>query len=279
MKKLIAVAAIISCSASVYAQQDKKQEKKDARKDRVEALRRQEEEGVLVYNKQTVFGIQLRNTGYGAFVEIGKMQNRDVTSIMQFEFTETKHPKEYKAQRNDGFIFAPNSPFVFGKQNYFYNLRAGMGQSRRIGDKGNKNGVSVQAIYLGGVAIGLLRPYYLEIYENSGDSRTRTIRYDSGNPADDDAFLNIENIAGGTGLGKGWGEIKIKPGVHAKTGLRFDYGRFNELVSALEIGLAGEFYAQKIPILVEKTSNNIPLAKNRQFFFNAYVAIEFGKRK
>jgi len=279
VKKLFAVAAIITCSASVYAQQDKKEERREARKDRIEALRRQEEEGVLVYNKQTVWGIQLRTTGYGAFVELGKMQNREVTNIMQIEFTETKHPKEYKAQRTDGYFFS-NTPFVYGKQNYFYNLRFGLGQSRRIGDKGNKNGVSVQGVYLGGLSLGLLRPYYVEVIGDPNNaSTTKKIRYGNGNTDDDLLFLNPDVIVGGTGLGKGWGEIKFKPGLHAKTGIRFDYGRFNEVVSSLEVGLAGEVYAQKIAILADKSYDGSPLAKNRQFFFNAYVAIEFGKRK
>lgn len=272
MKKLFAVAAFIACSASVFAQQDKKA-KKEARKERIEGLIRQEEEGVLVYNKQTIFGIQLRSNGYGAFLELGKMKNRDITNVFQIELTETKNQREQKDQLGPqavGVFLVSSNPFIYGKQNYFYNLRFGMGQTRRIGDKGNKNGVSVQGLYLGGISLGLLRPYYLEIVENPGEE-TRKIKYGSGVSADSAFFLNPNSIVGGTGIGKGWGEIKIKPGIYGKTGLRFDWGRFNEVVSALEVGVSAEYYPQKIPIMIN--------TKNPQFFFNAYVAIEFGKRK
>jgi len=43
------------------------------------------------------------------------------------------------------------------------------------------------------------------------------------------------------------------------------------LVSAIEVGLAGEFYTKKIPQMI--------YAKQKQFFFSAYVSIMFGKRK
>jgi hypothetical protein len=78
-------------------------------------------------------------------------------------------------------------------------------------------------------------------------------------------------ILAGGGLGKGWGEIKIKPGVFAKGAMRFDYGRFNESVTALEIGLSIEAYASKIPIMLDQ--------KDKRLFFQGYIAIVFGKRK
>jgi hypothetical protein len=53
--------------------------------------------------------------------------------------------------------------------------------------------------------------------------------------------------------------------------MRFDYGRYNETVSALEIGMSLEAYGSKIPILLYQ--------KERQLFFQGYVAIVFGKRK
>jgi hypothetical protein len=83
-------------------------------------------------------------------------------------------------------------------------------------------------------------------------------------------FLS-QDIVGGGGFGKGWGELKIKPGGFLKTALRFDYGRFNEVVSGIEIGISGEFYASKIPIVIKQKEN--------QFFFQAYIAILFGRRK
>ncbi|MEN9498006.1 MAG: hypothetical protein RL750_905, partial [Bacteroidota bacterium] len=76
---------------------------------------------------------------------------------------------------------------------------------------------------------------------------------------------------GGGGLGKGWNEMKIRPGLFARTALRFDYGRFNEAVSGIELGITGEFYANKIAVMAGPNDRN--------FFFQGYIALLFGRRK
>ena len=65
--------------------------------------------------------------------------------------------------------------------------------------------------------------------------------------------------------------MKIKPGAFVKTALRFDYGRFNETVSGLEIGISAEFYGSKIQILANQ--------KDKNLFFQGYIALLFGRRK
>jgi hypothetical protein len=63
----------------------------------------------------------------------------------------------------------------------------------------------------------------------------------------------------------------MKPGGFVKTAMRFDYGRFNEVVSGIEVGLSIEFYGSKIPIMVDQ--------KDKQMFFQGYISILFGRRK
>jgi hypothetical protein len=65
--------------------------------------------------------------------------------------------------------------------------------------------------------------------------------------------------------------MKIKPGAFAKVAMRFDYGRFNEVVSGLEIGMSLEAYGSKVPIML--------LQKDKSIFFQGYIAILFGRRK
>jgi hypothetical protein len=77
--------------------------------------------------------------------------------------------------------------------------------------------------------------------------------------------------ATGPGFGKGWGDLKITPGAYAKAAVRFDYGRYNEIVSAIEVGMTAEYYAKKIPQIVFVAPKNL--------FVNLYVSLVFGKRK
>jgi hypothetical protein len=122
-------------------------------------------------------------------------------------------------------------------------------------------------VYNAGIALGLLRPYYVAVNDPlSGENKS--IKY----TVQDSALFLGPTITGGGGFGKGWKEIKVKPGAFAKFAMRFDYGRFNESVNGLEIGASAEFYASKIPIMLFQK-------KDKQLFIQAYLAIMFGRRK
>ena len=258
---LIVVAIASFAQNKTVSRRESKEQKQEARRQKINAMSKQAEEGVLIFSKQNIFGVQLRTNGYGAFYEIGRMKTNRKTNIYRLDITEIKNPKEEKLP--SGGVFFGN-PFVYGKINNFYQATIGFGQQYILGQKGNKNGVAVSAIYNGGLAIGLLRPYYIQV--NDG-GETRTIKY---SVQDSSLFLS-QNIIGGGGFGKGWSEMKIKPGAFAKTAIRFDYGRFNEVVSGIEVGISAEFYSSKIPMMLKQ--------KDKQLFFQGYLSILFGRRR
>ena len=266
MRKIIFLCIAIATALPVVAQKTKK-EKKDERRQRINALIKQEEEGVIAYRKHSVFGIKLTSDGYGGFYEFGKAQSIRKALLFQLDFAERKHPKEEKQSHP----VVPASPFIFGKINYFYPLKLGVQQQLLLGNKTNRNGVSVTGNIGGGISLALLRPYYLEVNDPIHGNRTY-IRYESSDSAlfVDPGELSSLQVSG-SGLSKGWGDMTVTPGAYAKMGLRFDYGKFNEMVNALEVGIAADFYTKKIPQLV--------YSEPQQFFFLAYVSILFGKRK
>lgn len=266
MRKVLFFCIAISLGLSVSAQKTKK-DRKDERRQRVNALIKQEEEGVIAYRKHNVFGLKLTNDGYGFFYEHARAQSIKKALLFQIDFSERKDPKE-KKQAN---IFAPASPFIFGKINYFYPLKLGVQQQILFGNKSNKNGVAITGNFGGGLSLGLLRPYYLEVNDTASGGR-RSIRYNS---ADSTTFTDSDKLqelfVASSGFSKGWGEIKVRPGAYAKAALRFDYGSYNEVVSGLEVGITGEYYFSRIPQLV--------YSKQRNFFLNVYVALVFGRRR
>lgn len=273
VKKLFIVVGLLSSMAVVAQQrtqspaQLEKARKKAERKEKINQMIKQEEEGALVYNKQGAFGFKFNTDGWGMFYERGKYKTINKTSLWWIELGEHKHPKEEKVptiSASGGFLIV--SSYIYGKRNNFYNLKLGFGEQRLIGGKGNKNGVAVSAIYGGGLTAGMLKPYYIEI-QNPSTNRQEQIKYDN----NDNLFLDPTIILGRGGLTKGFGEMKFVPGAHLRTALRFDYGRYNEVLSALEVGLNAEYYSKKMPILL--------LNPEKSFFFNAYVALTFGKRK
>lgn len=258
---------VIFISISTIAQNKVvKQDKKDEKRAKINQMLKLEEEGESGYAKHGIFHFKFNTDGYGLGYEIGKSKSIFSTTIYQIEFNEKKHRKEEKQSRGSGnFVFG--NPFVFGKQNYFYQIKLGIGQQRMIGGKGNKNGVGVYGIYALGLSAGLERPYYLDVQDPPNSSKVRTIAYSK---ADSAVFMS-PNILGGSGFGKGWSEMNIVPGAHVKTALRFDWGRFNNTISAVEAGFNFEYYTKKIDQMVGVSPS--------AFFMNGYLAVLFGSRK
>ena len=125
--------------------------------------------------------------------------------------------------------------------------------------------MAITAHLSGGLALGFLKPYLLQVQD--ANSKNRTIKYSD----DSTLFLSQGNIIGGAGFTKGWKDVKLKPGAFLKAALRFDFGRYNERVQALEIGMSVDGYGEKIPIMIF----NDP----KQVFFQGHIAFVFGGRK
>lgn len=260
-------------SSAVYGQNTTRDQLSGKEQKRLKKnyLLRQEENGDYIYDHEFEGGGRLNTNGWDGYIEYGKRKDQFVTNIFQLGIGEIKDPKEDKqpgatlGQDFYGNVYSAKS-FVFGKENNFYQVKLAFGQRRLIGDKGNKNGVAVSAIYMGGVSIGLLKPYYLVLY----DSTSRSLYEAKYSDANKGTFLNPGLIYAGASMWKGWNELTVVPGVHARLGMRFDWAQFNEFVSALEVGINGDLYTKSIPIMVDNTAH--------QFFFNAYVSLLFGKR-
>ena len=113
--------------------------------------------------------------------------------------------------------------------------------------------------------MGLLKPYYVDAQDSAGVNRP--VSY----ATDPDGYMTAQGIYGGSGFTKGFNELKVKPGVFLKSALRFDFGRYNESLQAMEIGVSAEAFSQKIPLMV--------LNDPKQFFVQMHIAIVFGGRK
>ncbi|MFM2146784.1 MAG: hypothetical protein RL732_1620 [Bacteroidota bacterium] len=263
---LLVLSAILG--QAVWAQSDQSPQpgatKRQIRKQRINQLIRQEEEGELVYNKQSIFGYKQNTDGYALTYEFGRFKSSKKTLLFQYEFSEKHHPKESKiGGATNGYWL---SSFKLGKLNNFYQLKVGVSQQQRIGGKANKNGVAVSAIYGGALSIGLMKPYYyyFEVIDTASESSyTEVTTFDKQAPN--------SYIFQAAGFTKGLGESKFNPGLVAKGAIRFDYGRFRETVSAIEVGMAAEIYSRKVPQLAFVTPQT--------FFFNAYVSLLIGRRR
>ncbi|PWT75865.1 MAG: hypothetical protein C5B59_07790 [Bacteroidetes bacterium] len=238
-------------------------DRRAAKRERINNLIKMEEEGDLIFHKHGLFGIKLATDGYGIFYERGKFQTVNRTFLLQFELNEKKDPKDHKVATGyfNGYSF---NSVVIGKLNNFYQFKVSAGHQFLIGGKGNKNGVAVSALYTGGFSLGILKPYLYDV--SKPDGNVTRLKY----PQIIDSGFTM-GITGASGFTVGWNQAQFKPGLNLKTALRFDYGRYNQSITAIETGISLEYYFMEIPMMY--------LVPQKHLFFNAYVTIMFGRRK
>ena len=119
-----------------------------------------------------------------------------------------------------------------------------------------------------GGAIGMLKPYYLELINRLTDPPTiEAVKYSD---ATKTTFLDYGSIYGSSSFLKGLDEISFVPGAYGRLGIHFDWGAFDELVKSVDLGIMLDAFPKKINIMAN--------AENRPFFLNLYVHLQLGKR-
>ena len=239
----------------------------------------------IVYDSEFSASFNLHTNGYSFSIDKGQIKTYYKTRYYHFEIGEIRHPKEYKHRQTISSAGASQlRSFNFGKQNNLYAIRAGIGQKRYYTEKASHNGLAIGINYEFGFTLGVLKPYYLRMENIEGDDVVE--KFSENNAS---TFLNIDKIAGSAGMFTGFSESKVVPGGHFKIGLHFDWGAFDEFLKAMEIGIMGDVFIKKMPIMVDDAyvvlNNNKTIdilsanVANRPFFLNVYLSLQLGKRK
>jgi hypothetical protein len=107
--------------------------------------------------------------------------------------------------------------YVYGLQNHFHVIRFSYGGKRTVVDKADYHGARLSVVGFGGVNLGLLKPYYLDLYKyvpQYGGYETTVL------------------------------------GVHGKLALDFDWGSRDAVVKAIEAGVMLDIYYKVLPIMI-----------------------------
>ena len=219
-------------------------------------------ENVLL-EKQWSLGAMIHTNGWGLQFRKG----HNVTALRQFmweiQFSTYKASKEV---RTINPYFSDSRSYFYGKLNYLWFFRGGVGQQHILNRKPYWGGVQLSWLYYGGLSLAVTKPVYLYIIHfNSGftDYEVRQEKYDP-----DIHF--IDNIYGRGPFLAGLNYIGLHPGVYLKTGLDFEFGVKNRAMSSLEVG--GIFDYSPIPVAI------MAYNPKQSFFLTLYVSVMFGKR-
>lgn len=233
----------------------------------------QKEEVGFLYNRETTFNVRFAtNRSFGFGMEWGRLRTYDKTKTLNLGISELKHPKEQK-QNAAPSVRRSSRPFVYGKRNSLFVLRSGWGAKRYFSEKAKQKGVAVGISYSIGPSMGLLKPYYLALNlkgdPSTGTGRTTIVKYSEANHDD---FLDNTLILGAAPFTRGISEISFLPGGTASLAYHMDWGAYDEMVKAMDIGLTVDVFARKAAIFVDDS-------QNQQVFFNFFLSLQFGKRK
>lgn len=216
--------------------------------------------------KEYSFGLLLHTQGWGLKYNRGYNKTAFKKRMLTIEFVEMQSPKQI---RTINPYFTNSKSYIYGKLNSVYMLRGTYGMHKLLNRKPYWGGVELRFLYMGGLSLGIAKPIYLYILvppQNPNQFYEYTIVEEKYDP--DEHF--VDNIFGRASFTKGFDEISVYPGIHAKIGLDFDFGVYRSKVKSLEIGAIIDVYPYPIPIM----AFNDP----HYYFLTFYLNFNFGKR-
>lgn len=227
-----------------------------------------------VYKNEWSLGARIHTNGFSANFERVWIKSIWKRKVLQTNFFYFNDFKQKKVKSPYAEVYNTKGYF-YGKQNNFWNVNVLYGSKKVLADKADKNGVRISMLYMGGVSLGILKPYALDIVgqENFSDAPPETTVefYNENNPA---MFLeplnNSTRIFGPAGMRYGWNKIQPIPGVHAKFGFNFDWAGKENVVKSIELGTQVDIYYKKLPTMIS--------SRNRPFILNLYLGFQMGRR-
>lgn len=216
----------------------------------------------VILKKEMMGGLVINTRGWGILFRKGYNQNAFVKNLWEVEFNGIRGNKQVRVNFYGSYYSDANS-YIYGKLNKVYNLRSGLGRQHLINSKPYWGGVELRFTYYGGLSIGIAKPIYLLIINQSNYNTIQSEKYDP-----EKHF--IEDIYGRASFLDGIDQTSFYPGLYFKVGLNFEFGQYNTSIKALEIGVIADGYAIPIPIMA--------FSDKHYYFLNIYLNFSFGKR-
>jgi len=225
------------------------------------------------FNYGVAVGPKLNSNGWTAFIVYQKRISRRQTAIWQFSFSEVKHEKEIKQQReNTAYPALGNSsPFIFGKINNVYQLQLGYGREYLLLPgvmEGNLSlGLRVQA----GFSLASLKPYYLKlIYEVHNPDERLWVQEEKYSEANAEKFLNTGYILGKSKWKEGFNGTKYIPGFYFDGAVTLEALKNNSFIKTVSLGANLSIHTEALELV----------AGNKAFPWatNLYVSLALGKK-
>ena len=228
------------------------------------------------YSKEFVYGVNFNTQGGllgGASVRSTRVLGDRMLRFWSIEGVMLKN-RSKEITRNTVI----GGSYIDRKTNYAFALRPSVGMQRILFRKAAEAGVQVNGLLSVGPSLGLLLPYYIS-YDLTASGPRVNLSTDNivNEQYDPYKHTDAERILDRGPLFSGIGDTKVVPGFHLRGGLSFEYGRYRDAVTGLEVGFLVESFTKRLVILSPGIlSDRDDL--NRQFFPSVYLTLYFGHR-
>jgi hypothetical protein len=208
-------------------------------------------------------GFMIHSYGMGFQATYSTQKNERVRTTWTIVLASIKNRKEARIQslyRDQG-----GKNYIYGKTNYFYTLTVSKGIHYILFGRKRIGNAQVTTGLQGGLTIGILKPYYVEIAIPIGNNQAtvETVPY---NPAQH----SYQDVVGEADYFLGFDKLSIIPGIRLQWLTGFDISVQPVFIRAVELGIQLDAFTQKVPLM------GLHSLANQQFFVGGTVGFLIG---
>lgn len=214
----------------------------------------------LFWRNERSIGAALNSDGWSVIYRDLRQVKPSHRYFLELSVEGFKHPKEIKLTN---YYFQGTGTYVFGKLNSTWTTGVGAGYQIEIFEKHDLGGVSVS--WFGGAGATLLyaKPIYYDVIVLVGQDY-----YTVEQQKFDLTIHQPLDIMGKASFFMGFDEIKVYPGLYARSGFNFEYSKNDRVTHAIEVGASFHAFSDVIPIMASPDNN--------QFFPAIFVSYRIG---
>ncbi|GHS85174.1 hypothetical protein FACS1894201_04600 [Bacteroidia bacterium] len=205
--------------------------------------------------------------GFGAGFRTGKIRTLERYTFQEFEFAKLNHSKAKKQTGMSQTLLSRR--YIYGGINELFVLRYGVGTQTTTNQKPYWGGLEVGYQITLGAQLGIALPQFLRVRyidSISKESTSKVEQFDANN----DLHNEWGNIYSRGPWFKGFTNPRVYPGLYFQFGFNFDFGKYQEIVQAIEAGVMIDYFPIPVPMMAHRPKS--------WGFINFYLTYHFGKR-
>jgi hypothetical protein len=219
------------------------------------------EQDKIFYRDASSVSFMIKDNGMGLSYIYGKRIDFFNKKLYEISFSNIRHAKEVKVTNP---YYGSGKSFVFGKKNYPFDLKLGIGKQKKLFKKRDLGSIAIEYFYTYGGSLVLLKPIYYDVLVPVG-TYTMEVKEEKFSSS----VHSPIDIYGKSSFFKGFREMQFVPGAYMKFGMSFEFSQRDDIIHALDAGIVFSAYIKKVEIMA-----NID---NPQLFFNLFLCYRFGK--